>query len=587
MTARRVLLALGLIGPLTTCAEPTSSGGSVGFGGVAVRAVAPPSLAIFAPTAIVEQAKVSVRRVFPQQETFVTLDSALIPFKDDQNSITTDLKALVAQAETLEVLVEYQMADGTNLWVAGSDQVVVRPGATVGTPVLQPFYVGPGGTAAFMSLSPADSVLSAGDALTFDPTALDANQQPVGLFYVSWATDDPRIPINARGKIVAPNITKLLNVTGTMPNGVVAQTTVSILGSAALGITPDSVEKLPGGTQLFTVTVGALRTSQFVWSVNGVDGGDAQFGTINVDGFYTAPATTPSPNEFKVCARDAAAPTLRDGCATVVISAVPSVGTDVIVINDQNIFDEIPMANAGNVRFVRNLLNFSSTGPRASGKVVWYDRGRNSPCFEDQECGDSAKARLNAVIEGAGYSILKLDSYSPVTTIPADVKVIVLWMPLITYSPDEINALKRFAGEGGRILFIGEHVDFYGQAGIDLENQFLAEMGSQMVNLPNLWDCQTANDPPDLYFYTPSASLRSHPLLNGVTRLGYVCAAEIQAGPNDFPLFYDTSNQHLLAAVAKIDLTPLPAAMAARSVRVATAPSVAGAKHGTGRGARN
>jgi hypothetical protein len=287
-----------------------------------------------------------------------------------------------------------------------------------------------------------------------------------------------------------------------------------------------------------------------------------------------------------VCARDAAAPTLRQGCATVVIKAIPSVGTDVVVINDQNIFDEIPMANAGNVRFVRNLLNFSSTGPRASGKVVWYDRGRDSPCFLDEECGDSAKAKLNAVIEGAGYSILKLDSYSPITTIPADVKVIVLWMPLITYSPGEINALKRFAGEGGRILFIGEHVDFYGQAGIDLENQFLAEMGSQMVNLPNLWDCQTANDPPDLYFYTPSASLRSHPLLNGVTRLGYVCAAEIQAGPNDFPLFYDISNQHLLAAVAKIDLTPVSGTVRAPAPLLRALRAQAVGPRATGRGIR-
>lgn len=555
MTAKRVLLALGLMGLLATCSEPTSTGGGFGFGRVAIRAAAPLEGSLFAPGLVIEQVKARIGRFISETESFEVLDSVIAPFDVDRNSINATLRVFLSEPETLQVEIQYLTATATSLFLA-FDQVLVRPGATGTTPVLQPFYIGPGSNIAFMSLSPFDSVLTAGDALTFDPSPFDANQQPVAQFYVSWASDDPRVPIDARGRIVAPDLTKLVHITAATPNGVVAATTVSILGSAALGISPDSVEKLPNGTQLFQVTVGALRTSQFVWSVNGVDGGSAEFGTINVDGFYTAPATVPTPGKFQVCARDAAAPTLRQGCATVIIRAVPSVGADIIVINDQNIFDEIPMANAGNVRFVRNLINFTGTGPRASGKVVWYDRGRDSPCFLNLECGDSAKARLNAVIEGAGYSILKLDFYSPFTSIPPDVKVVVLWMPLITYSTDEVNALKRFAGEGGRILFIGEHINFYGQAGIDLENQLLAAMGSQMVNLPNLFDCQGATDPPDLYFYTPSASLRSHPLLDGVSRLGYVCAAEIQAGPNDFPLFYDTTNLHPLAAVAKIDLTP-------------------------------
>jgi hypothetical protein len=363
----------------------------------------------------------------------------------------------------------------------------------------------------------------------------------------------------------------------------VAATRVSILGSAALGITPDSVEKLPNGTQLFRVTVGALRTSQFVWSVNGVDGGNAQFGTINVDGFYTAPATTPSPNKFKVCARDAAAPTLRDGCATVVISAVPSVGADVIVINDENIFDlnaMNPDSSPGNVRFVKNLVNFTGTGPRASGTVVWYDRGRNSPCFADGECGDSVKARFDSVIQATGKSIVKLDTYTPITSIPANVKVLITWMPLIAYRVEEINTFKRFAAEGGRIVFIGEHILYYGQAGIDLQNAFLAAIGSQMVNVGDTLDCRTAIGDPDLYFVTPAASLRSNPLLQGVRSLRYVCASQVILGPNDAPLFFDVANTHLLAGVGKIDVTPtasVPVQTPTLSAGAAGIPGVGGA----------
>jgi hypothetical protein len=550
MTVRRVLLPLGLIGLLSTCSEPTSSGALMGFGRVAVRAVAPPSLSRFAPSLVLEQVKAVVGRNNSQAETFTVLDSTIVPFNDNQNSVATNLRLFLQDAETLEVRLDYQTSDGTLLFVA-SQQVIVRPGATVSTPALQPFYVGPGFNIAFMSLSPFDSVLSAGDALTFDPTPTDANQQPVAQFYVSWATDDPRIPIDARGRIVAPNVTKLLNITASTPNGTVATTTVGILGSAALGITPDSVEKLPNGTQLFQVTVGALRTSQFIWSVNGVDGGSAEFGTIDSQGFYIAPATTPNPSKFKVCARDAAAPALREGCAVVVIKAVPSVGADLVVINDQNIFDGTAMdSSPGNRQFVRNIITFSGSGPRASQKGVLYDRGRNSPCLANGECSDTANGPIDGVIKAAGYTIAKQDFYTQLTSIPANVKVIFLWMPLIFYQESEVNVLKRFAAEGGRIVFIGERVGFYTDTGISVENQLLLNMGSQMTNLANEFDC-------GFYFETPAASLRPNPLLQGISSLLYACAAEIQAGPNDFPLFYDVTNTHLLAAVTKVDVTPI------------------------------
>ncbi len=550
MTVRRVLLPLGLIGLLSTCSEPTSSGALMGFGRVAVRAVAPPSLSRFAPSLVLEQVKAVVGRNNSQAETFTVLDSTIVPFNDNQNSVATNLRLFLQDAETLEVRLDYQTSDGTLLFVA-SQQVIVRPGATVSTPALQPFYVGPGFNIAFMSLSPFDSVLSAGDALTFDPTPTDANQQPVAQFYVSWATDDPRIPIDARGRIVAPNVTKLLNITASTPNGTVATTTVGILGSAALGITPDSVEKLPNGTQLFQVTVGALRTSQFIWSVNGADGGSAEFGTIDSQGFYIAPATTPNPSKFKVCARDAAAPALREGCAVVVIKAVPSVGADLVVINDQNIFDGTAMdSSPGNRQFVRNIITFSGSGPRASQKGVLYDRGRNSPCLANGECSDTANGPIDGVIKAAGYTIAKQDFYTQLTSIPANVKVIFLWMPLIFYQESEVNVLKRFAAEGGRIVFIGERVGFYTDTGISVENQLLLNMGSQMTNLANEFDC-------GFYFETPAASLRPNPLLQGISSLLYACAAEIQAGPNDFPLFYDVTNTHLLAAVTKVDVTPI------------------------------
>ncbi|HWA56150.1 MAG TPA: hypothetical protein VG692_02795 [Gemmatimonadales bacterium] len=582
MSRSRAILALGLMVLVTTCADPTGTTRTVGFGRIAVKASAPPSLALLSPALVLDRVKVVVGKSFPQQEIFVRIDSTTVPFGVTRTSVTASLQVLVEQEDTLDLQISYEASDGTLLFVA-SGSVIVRPGFTAEPPALQPFYVGPGFNIASMTLAPADSVLSAGDALVFDPQPVDANQAPVTQFYVSWTTDDPRVPIDATGRLVAPaGLTKLLTVTATTPNGVSASTTVALLGTSALGISPDSVEKLPSGTQIFRVTVGALRTSQFVWSVNGVDGGDDTFGTINVDGFYTAPKSVPSPSKFKVCARDAASPTLRDGCAVVVIRAVPTVGADIIVINDENIFDlnaMNPDSSPGNVRFVKNLVNFSNGLPRSSGTVVWYDRGRNSPCFADGECGDSMKATFDSVIVSTGKSITKLDSYTPITSIPSNVKVIIIWMPLIQFTAGEITVLKRFAAEGGRLVFIGENSFYYGQAGLDLQNAFLASLGSEMVNVGDTLDCRSTD--PFQYFTTPAASLRSNPLLTGVASLRYVCASQIIPGPNDASIFYDVAGTHLLAGVAKIDVTtsvPLPA-----PPPVVARPTVAGGGAGTRR----
>lgn len=575
MKRSRSLLALSLIGLVSTCAQPLENDRGVGFGGLALRVAAPPALAALAPALILDRVKIVVGKSFPQQEIFVRLDSATVTFREDRNTAQAELRFLVEEVDTLSVQLEYFASDGTTLFVAGGT-VILRPGVVATPPPFQPFYVGPGFNIANLALVPFDSLLSAGDSLTFDPQATDANQQPVTQFYVSWSTDDPRVPISPRGRIVAPaGLTKLVTVTATTPSGITATTTIALLGTSALGLTPDSVEKLVGSTQLFRVTVGALRTSQFVWSVNGVDGGDATHGTINVDGTFTAPATVPTPNKVRVCARDAASPTLRDGCATVVIRSVPTAGADLVVINDQNIFEldaMSPDSNAQNRRFVRNLVNFTGTGPRASGNAVWYDRSRQPPCVTNSECGDSSNAGIDGVIRGAGYLITKLDFQAPLLSIPPNVKVLFLWMPLVTYDFNEINVLKRFAAEGGRIVFLGERINFYSQAGIDLENGFLALMGSQMRNAANELDCV------EFWYATTPATQRPNPLLNGVARLLYSCAAEILPGPNDAPLFYDSSNTHLLAAVTKIDVTPLSAGL-----RVASA-SQPGQGSGPGRG---
>lgn len=225
-------------------------------------------------------------------------------------------------------------------------------------------------------------------------------------------------------------------------------------------------------------------------------------------------------------------------------------GRDVVVFNDINIFKNNLMADPDNVRLVQNLVTFTTSGIRNDGDVVMMDRGRDAYCSEvgNSECVNSNWQEMRNVIEAEGYSITDVYSTSgSITNIPTDVKVIFLVMPMVNYTISEINVLKEFAAQGGRIIFIGEHDGYY--LGISVENQFLINMGAVLTNTGGAVDCGTT--------IIPSTSNRSHPIMQGIDELSIACASVIEPGPDDFPLFYDTTNTLVLAGVAKIDTAPI------------------------------
>jgi hypothetical protein len=235
----------------------------------------------------------------------------------------------------------------------------------------------------------------------------------------------------------------------------------------------------------------------------------------------------------------------------------PSPGEDIVVFNDINPFDNTGM-NGGvgipnNHIMVSNLVDYTTAGPRGAGTVVWFDRGRNSVCGDTGECNDQNLSTMRTVITSLGYTITEINStFGSITSIPADVKVIFLWNPLVAFTNDEINAFKLFASGGGRVVFIGEWDGYYG-AGIALENEFLLNMGAVMTNIGDAVDCG--------YWDLPGTSLRPHQITAGMTAVRIACASVIVPGPDDYPLFYDSTNTLVLAGVAKIDTTPLPANM--------------------------
>jgi len=311
----------------------------------------------------------------------------------------------------------------------------------------------------------------------------------------------------------------------------------------AMSITPNPIEKLPNGTQQFVVVNGS---GPFTWTVNGIVGGNSTFGTITAGGLYTAPATVPSPATFDVCAVQSSP--AAQACSHVTITAVPTSGGDLVVFNDVNLFDGTAAQNPNNQLFYLNLVNYTASGPRASQTSVMFYFGHSSLWFP---AGVAAGGYMT------GFTVNSVFS-EPLTNIPSSYKVIFLWTPITPFSNDEVNALKQFSAEGGRVIFVGEHAGFYG-SGIPIENALLQKMGAQMTNSGGFFDCFGDDGFPGFPVLPASRLNTSHQIMHGLTGLALACASEVIPGPNDFVLFRSFDGNHVLAGVAKIDLTPLPA----------------------------
>ena len=66
----------------------------------------------------------------------------------------------------------------------------------------------------------------------------------------------------------------------------------------------------------------------------------------------------------------------------------------------------------------------------------------------------------------------------------------------------------------------------------------------------------------------PASALRPHQVTTGMNGVRIACASVIVPGPQDYPLYYDTTNTRVLAGVATIDTTPATSLEVAEPVTV-------------------
>ena len=226
----------------------------------------------------------------------------------------------------------------------------------------------------------------------------------------------------------------------------------------------------------------------------------------------------------------------------------PPPGRDIVVFNDLNVFDDTRMRDPNNVRLVQNLVNFTVEAVRNAGTVVQLECGRQQFAW----CNDPGNPLtiFKQTIQQAGFAIRQTASApGSLTSIASDVKVLILYLPCQPFSVSEVNALKVFASEGGRLMYVGENTAAYLDC-FGVENQLLKDLGAVMTNTGSAVDCGQV--------VLTATSLRPHQITTGLTGLTIACSSVITLGPSDFALYLDSKNESVLSGVARIDVTPLP-----------------------------
>jgi hypothetical protein len=524
-----------------TCSlrDDPSGPGSPVIGAFQVAPVLPPNFSRFAVGLGVEQ----IHLVLQSGRQQAVVDT-VIGFAPNATSITIRLPVLLTSTgDSLGLTLSYETLAGTVLFT-GQQTILVRAGFPP-TPSQVPVqYVGPGANVAYLYVTPSDSVVTFGEIALMDVQAYDSAFQPVTGVYISWQTDDPAAAIDAQGRLHAPNSLGSAVVYAQAPNGTLGGT-LMYFAPGQIGITPDSIEVLPGQYHFFSV-FGTLPFGSYTLSVNGIVGGDSTVGTIDIYGNYYAPSVIPSPSIVNVCARAGA----DSSCAKVQLATPPTPGGDLVVLGDTYLLtDQALSGQAGNRSLVNQLVTYGGSGPRVAGRSVIFDRGRNAPCLASGVCADSALNSLTTVLSNAGYSVQRVDTPSVYRNIGPGVKAIILWNPAITLTDRETNDLKRFAREGGRIVLVTDDTTSVG-TGSNMHYAAGDIMYRLGINYYSAFTDAGCGAPTDI----SGSGIGTHQSTTGVASVRINCAVELGNNGGGYPLL--VINQQTVAGVGKVDPRP-------------------------------
>ena len=163
------------------------------------------------------------------------LADTIISFPESASEVTIDIDLSIA-SEQQDVVASIELRQGSTAYFAGAQGFVAKQGATTGAPTpVDLSYVGPGSTAAFLSVTPGSSTLAPSSSFQFTAHVLDNLEHVVTDLPLSWSTSDATIAtVSQAGLVRSTANTGTVTLTVSGLNGISQQTTVRVQPVASL-----------------------------------------------------------------------------------------------------------------------------------------------------------------------------------------------------------------------------------------------------------------------------------------------------------------------------------------------------------------
>lgn len=219
------------------------------------------NLTTFAVT--LDNVHVVVRAVAEDTPGPVLVDTA-VSFPASASEVTIDVD-LTLQADEQNVAATIELRQGTTAFFGGSQTFVARRGATTTAPEpVQLNYVGPGATAAFITIDPSSPTLAPSSSFQFAAHVFDQSEHTVTDLPLSWTTSDATIAtVSQNGLVTSTGKSGSATLTVSGLNGTTQQTTVRVQPVASLAVQSGGDQSGIAGSTLPTAfQVQALDATQ-------------------------------------------------------------------------------------------------------------------------------------------------------------------------------------------------------------------------------------------------------------------------------------------------------------------------------------
>ena len=141
-------------------------------------------------------------------------------------------------ARTQELHVQIALLEGTTKYFEGLTTLIARVGEATAPPSpVQMTYVGPGATAALLSLNYSQPTLAPSSSLQFVITAYDAGQRVVTGLPITWTSSDATVAsVSTSGLVSSTGKLGTATISARALNGLLAETSITVEAVARLAL---------------------------------------------------------------------------------------------------------------------------------------------------------------------------------------------------------------------------------------------------------------------------------------------------------------------------------------------------------------